>query len=117
MSEGRTMNLFVYGTLTDPDVLRRVAGRTFSTESAVLEEFRRIEEPGCYAFVEPCPGASVDGLLLLGVDAPTLGRLDDYEDEGELYFRRPVRVRVGDSIRDCETYVGNRAAVLALRRE
>jgi gamma-glutamylcyclotransferase (GGCT)/AIG2-like uncharacterized protein YtfP len=111
------MELFVYGTLTESDVLLRVAGRTFPAEPAVLEGYRRIEEPGCYAFVEPCAGEHVDGMLLRDVDADAISRFDDYEDEGQMYFRRAVQVRVGDRLLACETYVGNRDAVLAARRD
>lgn len=110
-------DLFVYGTLTDPEVLRRVAGRVFAAEPAVLDGFRRIAEPGCYPFIEPSPGDRVAGLLLRGIDAAALGRLDDYEDEGRMYFRRSVQVRVGDTLAMCETYVGDRAAVLATQRD
>ena len=110
-------DLFVYGTLTDPEVLRRAAGRIFAAEPAVLDGFRRIEEPGCYPFIEPSPGDRVTGLLLRGIDATALGRLDDYEDEGRLYFRHKVRVEVGSRLIDCETYVGDPGAVRAAGRD
>lgn len=111
------MDLFVYGTLVDPDVQRRVAGRTFASIPAVLEGYRRIEERGHYAFIETCADDRVDGTLLLDVDATALGRFDDYEDEGHLYHRHPVTVLVDGNHRTAEAYVGNREVVLSSPRD
>jgi len=111
------MTLFVYGTLADPGVLQRVAGQSFVAEAAVLDGYRRVEIAGCYPFIEPHAGAQVAGVVLTDVDQETLGRLDDYEDEGVLYHRRPVTVRVGDASRACEAYIGDRVQVLAVERD
>lgn len=111
------MDLFVYGTLVDPDVQRRVAGRTFTAIPAILDGYRRIEEPERYAFIEACAGESVDGALLLDVDATSLGRFDDYEDEGHLYHRRSVSVLADGNRRTAEAYVGNRDVVLSSPRD
>jgi len=100
-------DVFVYGTLRDPDLVRRLAGRTFAQRSAVLRGYRRVEPAGRYPWIEPCAEAQVEGILLCDVDDAALARLDEYEDEGRLYAREEVEVRLVDgSKRRCQTYVG-----------
>ena len=109
------MDLFVYGTLMQPAVVRELTGHTFASRPARLPDYRCILEPGHYPYILPEAGCSVAGLLLLAVDPIALAQLDSYEDEGTLYFRRTVSVVVDDSLHACQTYVGNPAAVEALR--
>ena len=82
------MNVFVYGTVTDPE---RVAERLERDRSdcagpVTLEGLRRVD--GAYPTL--APGGSVDGRVL-AVDGRALERLDRYEgvDSG-LYVRVPV---------------------------
>ena len=87
--------------------LRSVTGQQFARRAARLEGFERIAPARGYPYVVPKAGAHVDGHLIEDVDAASLRRLDTYEDEGRLYFRRPVEVVVGGERVACETYVGN----------
>jgi hypothetical protein len=61
----------------------------------------------------PDAAASVDGLLLDGIDDAALARLDAYEDEGTLYVRRSAVADVGGRTIPCQVYVG---AAIARRR-
>jgi hypothetical protein len=62
------------------------------------------------------PGAHVEGFLAPGLDDATLARLDQYENEGELYLRRQVTVRTANGPREAFTYVaGPRILATALR--
>ena len=99
--------LFVYGTLMDDARLERVTGQRFARRAARLEGFERIAPARGYPYVVPRAGAHVEGHLIVDVDAASLRKLDAYEDEGRLYFRRPVEVVVGLERVSCETYVGN----------
>ncbi|MEZ6014613.1 MAG: gamma-glutamylcyclotransferase family protein [Planctomycetota bacterium] len=84
-------HVFVYGTLLLPEIQRRVTGRAFEAEPALLRGYaRRTVRGEVYPSVLPCAGDVVDGALLRGVDAASLARLDAYE--GAPYER--VRVRV-----------------------
>jgi gamma-glutamylcyclotransferase (GGCT)/AIG2-like uncharacterized protein YtfP len=114
--DSSTARLFVYGTLTDPAQVQRVTGRDLRRRPAVLDDFVRREPPGAYPWIEPEPGARVDGWLLDGVDADVLAALDAYEDEGRLYHRRPVVVTAGGRRVACETYVGVPAVLARVRR-
>lgn len=85
-----TRPVFVYGTLLLPQVQERVCGRPFPSRPASLHGYRRGFVAGqSYPSLSPCPGASVEGLLLEEVDATSLERLDRYE--GDRYERISVR--------------------------
>ena len=87
--------------------LESVTGQRFARRAARLEGFERVAPARGYPYVVPRAGARVDGHLIENVDAASLRRLDTYEDEGRLYFRRPVEVVVGGERVACETYVRN----------
>ncbi len=109
------MNLFVYGTLMQSDVVAAVTGTSFASKPARLPGYRRISLAGHYPYIVAEDDAFVDGLLLLDVDAAALAKLDAYEDEGVLYVRRTVSVLVDGQPHACQTYVGNPDTVSALR--
>lgn len=99
------MNLFVYGTLRDTRLVRRLVGRTFPTVPAELEGWRLIPPHASrsgYPEIVPDPASRVRGLLLCGVDPEALRRLDRYE---EGYVRCRIRVRTQDGTVDAEVYV------------
>jgi gamma-glutamylcyclotransferase (GGCT)/AIG2-like uncharacterized protein YtfP len=84
------MRLFVYGTLCDARLRRRLAGRALAVQPAELPGWRRVR-----LRFTPYPTlrrarARVAGLLLQA-DAVTLRRFAAYE--GARYRLRPVRVR------------------------
>ncbi|MGQ3411115.1 gamma-glutamylcyclotransferase family protein [Natrinema sp. LN54] len=88
------MDVFVYGTLTDPDRVRTVLETDASTAAdafvgrATLEGLHRVD--GRYPTL--APGGSIDGRLL-AVDDAGLERLDRYEGvEDGLYVRVAVPV-------------------------
>ena len=103
--------LFVYGTLRNSDLVHALTARRFAGEAAVLLDFEKIEPAGGYPYALPRHGASVDGLLLRGLDEASLTALDAYEEEGRLYRREQVVVRLpaGHTV-SCFTYVGIAAA-------
>jgi ADP-ribose pyrophosphatase len=90
---------FIYGTLTDPDVLARVLGRPVAPdelEPAHLDGFRRLRAAGAsYPVLVPAPGAAVDGLLFHPAGRCDILRLNHFES-GEYHAElRPVRTRNG----------------------
>jgi gamma-glutamylcyclotransferase (GGCT)/AIG2-like uncharacterized protein YtfP len=106
-----TVDLFVYGTLLDESCLRALVGRSFPKRQATLIGFQRRVSTTGYPYIQPCPTAYTEGVLLLGVDHTTLAMLDLYEEEGCLYHRRPVTVLVEKHAVVCETYIGNVAVL------
>jgi gamma-glutamylcyclotransferase (GGCT)/AIG2-like uncharacterized protein YtfP len=89
--------LFVYGTLMEPDVRRDVIGRTVRTHRDLLRGYRMSSmELGGHVF--PCiiedasQGEPIEGLRL-EIDDNDLKRLDKYETSA--YQRTEVRLASG----------------------
>ena len=99
------MNLFVYGTLCDTALVRRLTGRIFTAETAILAGYRRFEPPGSYPYIVPDPTSEVPGYVLRGVDAAALRALDAYEEEGRLYRRLGVQVTVAGRLEAAQAYI------------
>lgn len=96
--------LFVYGSLCDQRLRERILQRDVRAEAAWLNGFGAY-----YLATEPYPslrrigGAKTPGLLLSGIDALDLQRLDRYE--GNLYMRKKLCVCVKFSRRRAWVYL------------
>lgn len=72
-------NLFFYGTLCHLPLLRVVLGREADISTAVLPEFAASWVQGqAFPMIGPRAGATVQGVLLRGLDASDRDRLDFY---------------------------------------
>jgi gamma-glutamylaminecyclotransferase len=93
------MQVFVYGTLCDPEQARAILGRADYGPDATLAGLHRVE--GRYPTL--APGGSVTGRLLR-VDADGLAALDRYEGlDAGLYVRVAVPFEGGT----VQGYVGD----------
>lgn len=103
------MNLFVYGTLMNESTQKIVAGKSFRHEKAVLRDFRKVTSATCFPFIIPYRGLEVEGYILFGIDEVSMARMDKYEAEGDLYWRRTVQAYLySDNLPvECEVYIGN----------
>ncbi len=100
----RRVNLFVYGTLQVPEVMRRICQRVPVSEPATLHDYACFQLRGkVYPAILPVTGASTKGLLYLGLNPTELARLDHYE--GHWYERISVQVSFGRGKAVAETYV------------
>jgi gamma-glutamylcyclotransferase (GGCT)/AIG2-like uncharacterized protein YtfP len=115
MPSREPINLFVYGTLMDPQRVAALTAKQFARVEATLVGFGRIESDLGYPFILPSPGAVVHGILLIDIDPVSLYRLDAYEAEGDLYRRQSVEVLVADKSVPAMTYVGH--AICASARQ
>ncbi len=105
---GDKVDLFVYGTLMNDQHVRLLLNRRVESEPAVLHNYMRVVPPGAFYFVVKQHGATAQGRLLKNLAPEEIARLDAFEDEGNLYFRRVVVVRNQENRRRrCMTYVGN----------
>ncbi len=102
------MELFVYGTLLDDAVVQDVAGRRFPKHAAQLAGYHRYAPANQYPYIVAADGSVVDGAVLCDVDAAALQAFDSYEDEGRLYRRIEVTVRVAGEPRRAFVYVAAR---------
>jgi gamma-glutamylcyclotransferase (GGCT)/AIG2-like uncharacterized protein YtfP len=89
--------IFLYGTLTAPEVLTRVLARPVTPddlEPARLDGFRRLRAADAhYPVLAPSPGATVDGLLLRRPTRRDILRLNRFESGEYRAELRPVRAR------------------------
>jgi len=99
------MNIFTYGSLMFPSVMKAVTGREFSSETARVRNHARFKVKGeSYPGLTLLEGAVTEGVLYRDVDALSVRRLDDFE--GELYERTeiPAHTLEGESL-TAQTYV------------
>lgn len=93
--KARQMRLFLYGTLLDPDVLAKVAGRHIPIAPATLHGWRRVATPdGRYPTLRRAR-AVVDGALV-AVNSATLARLAAYEGPSYRLTGVVVRTALGN---------------------
>ena len=99
------MNLFVYGTLMVPRLMRAITGCRFSHACAILKGYARYGvRNAIYPGLIPEQAASTTGLVYSDMDARS-GRLLDAFEGGE-YRRQEVTVEVaGAGVVLAETYV------------
>lgn len=86
-------NLFVYGTLMDPEIMEHVAGERFESEPALLKNygrFRVIDE--MFPAIVAKPLATIEGRLYRNVKPKALSYLDEFELI--LYNRQTVTVHL-----------------------
>ncbi|MDZ7734952.1 MAG: gamma-glutamylcyclotransferase family protein [Gammaproteobacteria bacterium] len=95
--------VFVYGTLLIPDIMREVTGRQYAGVAAVLRGYRRYRMRNrSYPGVVAEAGAEVHGMLF-EAGPVALAALDRYE--GSCYERRILTVEVKDETRQAHVYV------------
>lgn len=96
--------VFLYGSLRDPELLRRVLGRADApmTEPASLPDhaLRRVAGEDFPCLV-PAPGQSVAGAVLREASADEIARVRFFEDEAE-YALREIPVQVAASAAGAE---------------
>jgi gamma-glutamylcyclotransferase (GGCT)/AIG2-like uncharacterized protein YtfP len=74
------MNLFAYGSLIIPEVMRRLTGRDFRAEEAFLRGYTELLVKGSpYAALAPFPDSETDGIVYYDVDEAAVGHLDRFE--------------------------------------
>ncbi len=106
MNDKGLHNLFVYGTLLDDGLLRRLVGRTFPKVTGKLEGYFRVEEkPGFpYPSIKAQAGAFLEGMVLMGIRGENLFHLDAYE--GRAYERIEVKVHTDRGFCEAWVYAG-----------
>jgi gamma-glutamylcyclotransferase (GGCT)/AIG2-like uncharacterized protein YtfP len=89
------MNIFTYGSLMFPPVMKAVTGREFPCKKARVRDYGRFKVIGeSYPGLTPLEGAVTEGVLHLDVDDFSVRRLDDFE--GKLYERTEISAEALD---------------------
>jgi gamma-glutamylcyclotransferase (GGCT)/AIG2-like uncharacterized protein YtfP len=100
------MHVFTYGTLMFPEVWQAVVGRSYESVEGIASGYQifRVRDavfPGITAGPATC---AVRGIVYLDVDAPSIERLDRFEDS--FYERTLLSVECDDGRRlDADAYV------------
>ncbi len=92
-------NVFVYGTLRDPDTLHSLFRKVPPMKPAKVNDYRKFyDEASGYQMAVHEKGSFIEGSLLQGVGNRDLSALDQYEDVRKgLYKRVTVQVFIQGS--------------------
>jgi gamma-glutamylcyclotransferase (GGCT)/AIG2-like uncharacterized protein YtfP len=110
-AQGKTVDLFVYGTLMNDRYVELLLNRKVSSISAQLYHYMRMEPSWSFPFIVQHRGAVTKGRVLQDISIEELKILDEFEDEGKMYYRKPVVVRTGKRRQRCQTYIGDIAVI------
>ena len=95
------MDVFVYGTLTDPEQVARVVTEFEFRDDAILDGLHRVE--GEYPTL--APGGEVSGRILR---TPEIEAIDAYEGvESGLYVRVSIPLESSENSEEISVYVGD----------
>lgn len=106
-SHGKNIDLFVYGTLMNDQYVQLLLNRKVESVPARLNHYMRMNPSWSFPFVVKHHGAVTNGRILRDISVEELKILDEFEDEGNMYYRRSCVVRKGHLRQRCKTYVGN----------
>ncbi|MEE4361816.1 MAG: gamma-glutamylcyclotransferase family protein [Pseudomonadales bacterium] len=111
------MDLFAYGTLMCPELLRALTGLRRAPFPARLEGYRRrCMVRTSYPGIAPCAGEGVEGVLYRALPRTALGILDAFE--GAEYRRRILTVDLdGAGVSPALCYVLRPHALRCMRAE
>ena len=113
-----TFNLFAYGTLKNPAIVRAVLGKRLVTHRslvigedcvlarrAVLNGYRTISPDNSYLYAVPSRDSRIQGYMIGPLSVDLLAVLRRYE--GRNYRRRKVRVATRRGRQDAIAFLGN----------
>jgi len=97
-------DIFVYGTLQSPEIIKKLTGKSFKSTPAVLPRYKRYCVKECdYPAVIQQNDAQTTGLVLGNVDELSLDIISFYE--GDEYEKSKVTVFVNGKYEDALTFV------------
>ena len=115
MVKEKKFNLFVYGSLNDPNVFKSVSGlgftrkagrvddQTLFADSAILPRHRKVSPDNVYFYAVTSPSSKIEGLLIYDVPAQAMSDIDKYE--GKRYQRQTVYVNTAKGRLKAQAYL------------
>lgn len=109
------LNLFIYGSLRDPDIFKSVCGygftrrpskvddKTLLAEPAFLPHHRRVSPDNVYFYAVTAPSSRIEGLVVHDVPASAMAEIDKYE--GKRYKRQTIRVNTAGGPVQAKAYL------------
>lgn len=101
-------NIFVCGSLMNPEFIAEMLGRPAAGAFAVAMDYTRgYEETGGKKvhFMMPQAGSVLPGMVWLNLSAEDVRRFEEFEQAPELRKRVNLKVRVGDLFLSAFTYL------------
>ena len=99
------MKLFVYGTLMNPRVVKRLTGKNPEYEKAFLVGYKKYHMD-FIPYIVRNKNSKVEGLVIKNLDEDDLKKIDRYEGEGYLYTREKVEIITENNIEEAYVYIG-----------
>lgn len=111
------VNLFIYGSLLDPQIFKSVSGLGFtlqrsqadgqnlSAEPAFLPGYRKVSPDNVYFYAVESPTSRIEGLVIYDVPARAMAEIDRYE--GKRYDRDTVRVNTASGFVQAQAYLAS----------
>lgn len=115
MDAGKKVNLFIYGSLRDPQIFESVCGLSFTRKSQKVDEWTLPAEPAflpghkkvspdnVYFYAVATAGAKIEGFVIYDVPAGAMAEIDKYE--GKRYQRETVRVHTARGLAEAQAYL------------
>jgi len=110
-----TVNLFVYGSLRDPQIFESICGMSFTRKSSKADSHTLLAEPAflaghkkvspdnVYFYAVESAGAKIEGFVIYDVPAGAMAEIDRYE--GKRYERETVRVHTAQGFVTAKSYL------------
>ena len=111
------VNLFIYGSLLDPQIFKSVSGLGFTqdrsragkdrlwAEPAFLPGYRKVSPDNVYFYAVENPTSRIEGLVIYDVPARAMAEIDRYE--GKRYDRDIVRVNTAGGFVQAQAYLAS----------
>ncbi len=116
-----TQNLFIYGSLRDPSILKSVCGMSFTLkpsltshdddsevlfgELALLPGHRRVSPDNVYYYAVAHANTKIQGIVIYNVPASAMADIDKYE--GKHYDRETVKVNTANGPVEAQAYLAS----------
>jgi len=113
----KKVNLFIYGSLRDPQIFKSVSGSSFTlkatgadnenllAEPAFLPGYRKVTPDNVYFYAIASPTSRIEGIVIFGVPAQALAEIDRYE--GKRYDRETVYVNTAKGPVEAQAYLAS----------
>jgi gamma-glutamylcyclotransferase (GGCT)/AIG2-like uncharacterized protein YtfP len=97
-------DIFVYGTLQSPEIIKKLTGKSFKSSPATLYGYQLLCVKNCdYPAIIEQAGSKTQGLFIENIDDLSLAVISFYE--GDEYDKRKVTVFTDRKLKDAVTFV------------
>lgn len=115
------VNLFVYGSLREPEIFKSVSNFSFTldksrtgeeillAEPALLPYYRKVTPDNVYFYAVPDLSSKIEGFVIYGVPPSAMTEINKYE--GKRYYRETVHVNTAKGLVEARAYLATRESM------